>query len=257
MPVMRIGDWMRKAAKLARLASHPLYRQGIRFGVAAGIEHERLLLRQPCRTLVDIGANRGQFALAARRSWPEAKIYSFEPLAAPCRRFRRLFGEDAQVRLFPAGIAPVRERRLIHLSRREDSSSLLPIGAQAEFFPGTEEAGRIEVEVGPLGDWVSAEEIEGPAFLKIDVQGFEAEALRGCATLLDRFAYAYVEASFVALYQGQALADEVIRFLQGANFRLAGLYNLAYASTGIAVQGDFFFVREKIAGPTEARANLP
>lgn len=241
---MAIRELIRKAAKLAALARQPLYRRGIGLGVGAGIEHERLLLRHPCRTLVDIGANRGQFALVARRSWPDAQIYSFEPLEAPCRLFRRVFAGDSRTRLFSAGIAPVRERRVIHLSRREDSSSLLPIGAQAEFFPGTEEAGRVEVEVGPLGEWLSAPEIEPPAFLKIDVQGFEGEVLRGSEPLSDRFAYVYVEASFVELYQGQALADEVIRFLQDAGFRLEGIHNLAYAASGMAVQGDFFFVRQ-------------
>lgn len=240
-------ELFRKAGKLAMLTSHRVYRRGICCGVAAGVEHERLLRRYPCRTLVDIGANRGQFALVARRCWPTAHIYSFEPLAAPCQRFRALFGRDSQVRLIPSGIAPVRERRAIHLSRRDDSSSLLPIGAQAEFFPGTEEAGRVDVEVGPLGDWLTATEIEPPAFLKIDVQGYEGEVLRGCGSLLERFSYVYVEASFLELYEGQALVDEVIRFLQDAGFRLAGSYNPTYARDGIAVQGDFFFRRKPSA----------
>ncbi|CAB4243940.1 SAM-dependent methyltransferase [Methylacidimicrobium sp. AP8] len=240
---MRGRELIRKGIKLAALLQEPLYRRGLRFGVAAGIEHERLLACHSCSTLVDVGANRGQFALVARRAWPEARIYSFEPLAEPCRRFRKLFAGDSRVRLFPAGIAPERERRTIHLSRKEDSSSLLPIGAQAEFFPGTEEAGRVDVEVGPLGEWLSAKEIESPAFLKIDVQGFEAEVLRGCEGLLERFAYVYVEASFVELYQGQELADQVVSFLRERGWRLEGVYNLAYAPDGRAIQGDFFFVR--------------
>ncbi|VVM04679.1 FkbM family methyltransferase [Methylacidimicrobium tartarophylax] len=236
-------ELIRKGAKLAALLRDPLYRQGLQLGVAAGIEHERLLARHSCSTLVDIGANRGQFALVARRAWPEARIYSFEPLEEPCRRFRKLFAGDAKVGLFPAGIAPKRERRTIHISRKEDSSSLLPIGAQAEFFPGTEEAGRVDVEVGPLGEWLSAKEIESPAFLKIDVQGFEGEVLRGCEGLLECFACVYVEASFVELYGGQALAGEVVSFLQESGWRLEGVYNLAYAPDGRAIQGDFFFVR--------------
>ncbi|MGH9448085.1 MAG: FkbM family methyltransferase [Terriglobia bacterium] len=45
---------------------------------------------------------------------------------------------------------------------------------------------------------------------KLNVQGHELEALKACEDLLDRFAYVYVECSFMELYKGQALADEVI-----------------------------------------------
>ena len=40
------------------------------------------------RTVVDIGANRGQFALAVRRWAPRAKVFAYEPLAGPAARFR-------------------------------------------------------------------------------------------------------------------------------------------------------------------------
>ncbi|HEB94406.1 MAG TPA: FkbM family methyltransferase, partial [Gammaproteobacteria bacterium] len=78
--------------------------------------------------------------------------------------------------------------------------------------------------------------------LKIDVQGFEMEVLRGCEELLRRFQYVYVECSFVELYAGQAFADEIIAFLRERNFILDGVYNPCYDKNGRAVQADFFFV---------------
>ena len=77
--------------------------------------------------------------------------------------------------------------------------------------------------------------------LKIDVQGFELKCLQGCEDLLDRFQQVYVECSFVELYEGQALADEVIAWLRDRNFILQGVYNTFYDSKGAAVQGDFLF----------------
>ena len=75
------------------------------------------------------------------------------------------------------------------------------------------------------------------------MQGFELEALQGCEDLLDRFAQVYVECSFLELYTGQALADEVIAWLRERGFRLAGVYNMSYDRNGSAVQGDFLFSR--------------
>jgi len=79
--------------------------------------------------------------------------------------------------------------------------------------------------------------------LKIDVQGFELQALRGCEELLDCFTYIYVECSFTELYEGQALADEIIEWLRKRNFVLKGIYNPYYDANGVAIQGDFLFAK--------------
>jgi len=79
--------------------------------------------------------------------------------------------------------------------------------------------------------------------LKLDVQGFELEVLKGCRSMLDYFSRVYVECSFVELYEGQALAHEVIDYLHQHGFRLSGVYNMTYGKEGIAVQADFLFTK--------------
>ena len=76
-----------------------------------------------------------------------------------------------------------------------------------------------------------------------DVQGFELQALAGCEDVLERFAWVYVECSFMELYAGQAFADAVIAWLRERGLRLAGVYNMAYDGEGHAVQADFLFGR--------------
>jgi hypothetical protein len=132
----------------------------------------------------------------------------------------------------------------IHVSGRDDSSSFLPITAlQEQMFPGTAEVGQQSVGVGPLREFVSAEDITSPALLKLDVQGYELEALKGCEDLLDRFENVYVECSFVELYANQASASEVANYLHRHGFVLRGVYNLTYDPAGVAIQGDFLFSR--------------
>ena len=86
---------------------------------------------------------------------------------------------------------------------------------------------------GPLG-WPG--DLRAPALLKFDVQGFELAALAGCAALLDRFAAVYVECSFLPLYAGQPLADEVLAHLRDQGFGLRGVFNLTHDRSGRAVQ---------------------
>ena len=224
----------------------PAWREALRrHRVAAGVEHARTLRNLGLiRLVIDIGANRGQFALVARNEFPEARIISFEPLAVPAAIFQDLFREDERVRLIQAAIGAEDGEAPIHISARDDSSSLLPISnLQSEIFSGTEEVGSVTIKVGPLGSFLTAEELATPALLKLDVQGYEYEALKGCESLLKRFSYVYCECSFVELYSGQKLASDVIAWLAARGFRLQGIYNAFYDPQGVAIQADFLFVQ--------------
>ncbi|NOY71248.1 MAG: FkbM family methyltransferase [Gammaproteobacteria bacterium] len=228
-----------------------IIRQGLlpaflRHNVAAGVEHRVVLAPLNCRHVVDVGANRGQFALIVRKCFPEAMIDSFEPLKEPADRFQALFDNDQFTQLHRLAIGLNEGEAEIHVSSRDDSSSLLPItDTQSMLFPGTAEHETRMIQVAPLKNIIPEQDVQEPALLKIDVQGFELEVLRGCEELLEQFQYIYVECSFVELYAGQAFADEVIAFLRERNFILEGVYNPCYDKNGRAVQADFFFVAQE------------
>tara|TARA_R110002110_G_scaffold415612_6_gene652172 strand:+ start:207870 stop:208616 length:747 start_codon:yes stop_codon:yes gene_type:complete len=239
----------RQFAKLLRLLPNPLFRHGLRSGVGAAIEHRDVIAPLQLATIVDVGANVGQFSLLARALHPGARIFAFEPLPDAAARYRQVFAADKNVKLFQAAISPDAGTATMHVSASADSSSLLPISArQSELFPGTEEVGVTEVEVGPLSSFVSAADLTAPALLKIDVQGFELEVLRGASDLLAGFEHVYVEASFEALYEGQALADDVIAQMVEAGFSEVGRYNVSIGPDGTAIQADFLFRKNPTPG---------
>lgn len=237
---------LKKIIKFLKIARRWDYLLALRHGVAAAIEHERVLRMLSCNTIVDVGGNRGQFALAARHWCPEAKIISFEPLPKPCEKFLKLFSDDENVCLHPVAIGYENNEVTIHVSCQDDSSSLLPIThLQETLFPGTKEKETKRIQVKTLDAVITPDEIITPALLKLDVQGYELYALQGCDMLLSRFAYIYVECSFLELYAGQVLADEIIAYLKKRNFRLKGVYNTIYDKQGRGVQADFLFERPR------------
>jgi FkbM family methyltransferase len=231
--------------KLLRVLWIPEYRSALfRARVVASTEHDRILAGLQLNTVVDIGANRGQFALCIRRLYPQAQIFSFEPLGRPARAWMRNFGADNRAQLFNKAIALQSGSATMHVSRWDVSSSLLPFAqAQHDNFPLTEEASKEVVETTTLDACVEERLIQGSALLKLDVQGFELSALHGCGLLLERFRYVYVEASFIELYIGQALATEVIEFLFGRGFRLMCVANLSCGASARPIQADFLFSR--------------
>tara|TARA_B110000503_G_C7168775_1_gene423249 strand:+ start:3774 stop:4523 length:750 start_codon:yes stop_codon:yes gene_type:complete len=214
-----------------------------KYGVLAGSEHHSVLTGN-LKTIVDIGANKGQFALACRKWSPDAKIICFEPLQGPTIVLKKIFKNDKSVHFIQAAIGPKIIRTFIHLSAKEDSSSLLPIGPkQTENYPGTCEKGLEEVDVAPLSSFLKPNKIISPALLKLDVQGYEMEALIGCENLMHKFEYIYCECSFIELYLGQKLAHDVIDWLKNNNFTFIDILNISHDSSGRAIQADFLFKR--------------
>lgn len=228
--------------------SRPSWRRVLfRHRVAAGVEHRFYLEHVgPVATVIDIGANRGQFALAVRDCLPHADVVSIEPLETPAGVYQEVFKGDGKTSLVVGAVGPDKGSATMHISARDDSSSLLSIGElQTVNFPGTGEVSTATVEVGPLSHFVDIETLLSPRLLKLDVQGFELEALRGCEDQLDLFTWVYVECSFVELYQQQGMAHEVIQWLGDHGFNLSGVYNVSDDANGIPIQADFAFVNSK------------
>jgi FkbM family methyltransferase len=228
--------------KLFQIILDPFLILALFKGVAAGVEHSSVLGSLCCEYIVDVGANRGQFALAARKVFPGAIILSFEPLAEPIRIFHKVFDHDPKVRLYPYAIGREKTSSTIHVTKDDDSSSLLPVSKmQFDLFPGAAEKETRQVEVYPLAQLINPGSIPPASLLKIDVQGFELEVLKGCEDILQKFSHLYIECSFVQLYDGQPLAHQIISWLEARNFILSSIHNLYYEKNGLALQGDFLF----------------
>jgi FkbM family methyltransferase len=240
----RVREAARKARKLGVLLTEPKWRHGLRSSVAATIEHDALPLRDDLRTIVDVGANRGQFTLYALARFPSARILAFEPLPAARQNMLRLFEGENRVEIVPFALGENEGEVVMHLSAREDSSSLLPMGErQVSTFPGTDEIGTTRVDVRTLDSVLADREIPRPALLKVDVQGFELPLLRGAEQSLGSFDQILIEASFVELYEGQALFPEVSQCIEKHGFRLTAGNISSYDSSGRWLQGDFVYER--------------
>jgi FkbM family methyltransferase len=229
--------------KLGYALKSSLLRRALRFGVAASIEHRKIFAASHYATVVDIGANKGQFAVLARDLWPEATIESFEPINSCAKIFREVFVSDGHTRLHEMAVGPESTTASIYVTNASDSSSLLPPGELQEKIFGTKTAQRQDVAVQPLEAVLRARDIIRPALLKIDVQGFELAALQGCISLLQSFDEIYVECSYVELYKDQALASEIVSFLERQDFNLHGVFNQHIDKEKGALQADFLFTR--------------
>jgi FkbM family methyltransferase len=243
----KLRDQTRKARKLTILAGNKRWRTAVRKGVAATVEHRDVGWGSDFATVLDVGGHHGQFTLFALEQFPNAQVISFEPQAEGAAKIRSAVAGDSRVRVLNYALSDSTGKAELHISKRSDSSSLLPIGeGQTTAYPGTEEATTEVIELETL-DNLLGDPPKRPTLLKIDVQGAELSVLRGAERTLAAVDEIFVECSFVELYEGQALANDVIDFLARHGFRLAGVFGPAYDADGRCLQVDALFRRSETA----------
>jgi len=224
-------------------------RRALANGVAVDPSHLKALGIARPRHVIDVGANAGQFALACIGTSGIESVVSFEPLREAGARFKRSI-RDPRVELREVGLGREPGFATLHISNHDDSSSLLAITElQSHTFPGTETSAERVVQVSTLD--LQFAHIQPRTLLKIDVQGFELEVLRGADRTLAAVDWVLCEVSFREFYAGQAPAGEVIALLHAANFDIHGIIN-STSVAGIGVQADLLFARQ---GPPGARGS--
>ncbi|MDF2898329.1 MAG: methyltransferase FkbM family [Rhodococcus erythropolis] len=196
----------------------------IRHRVAAASEHLDAIRHCAGNTLIDAGANKGQFSLAFRRLRPDARIIAFEPLPEAADTFTTVFTDDNLTELLPYALAGSDGSARFHVADRSDSSSLLKPGERQALAFGVHQASIIDVPLKRLDHCLDLSSLEHPIVLKVDVQGGELGVFEGCGPLED-IDFIYVELSFVELYDGQPLFEEVHDYLVGRGFAIAGVFN--------------------------------
>lgn len=134
----------------------------------------------PGDLVFDVGAHVGDRVASFRRMG--ARVVAVEPQPAAMRALRLMFHRDAGVTLVPAAIGAAPGRLAMHINAANPTISTLSpeFIAAAQTDPGW--AGQvwdrvIEVPVVTLDDLIAAHGL--PDFIKIDVEGFEAEAIAG------------------------------------------------------------------------------
>ncbi len=250
---MKMTDSIRRlVVKTYTMARHPesiaLRRKGINY------EHYRDLKRQwildlGIKSIIDIGANEGQFAKLAREVFPSADIYSFEPLPDCFANLKNALPNDENFFPFENGIGSKEQTLDFFRSFHSPSSSFLKMEElYKQAFPESENGQSVEpikVQVKTLDGVFGERQLSKNILVKIDVQGYEIEAIEGASQVLKESKLAILEMSFIELYEKQPLFHEVYEKMYNLGFRFHGsLAQMLHPTTSEVVQMDAIFVRE-------------
>jgi FkbM family methyltransferase len=142
--------------------------------------------------LIDVGANDGSWADTFRRYVPVEKYVAVEPDPRAFASLRLRFPEDV---LINAAAGAASGEATLMLAESSTYSTLSVYRDSAEQNAGA--GGDARIEVVRLDDVVDLAGEPSPRVVKIDVQGFEAEVIRGAHDVLSTTDIVVIEAPLV------------------------------------------------------------
>jgi FkbM family methyltransferase len=196
--------------------------------------------------LIDVGANRGQYALARRASGYKGEILSFEPLSTAHATLLALARNDPNWTIADRMALGDRFGEIeINLAQNSASSSVLPmLDAHLAAAPHSRYVGKETVPLRRLDDLLASTVGGRKIFLKLDVQGFERYVLQGAEHILRTALALQLEMSLLPLYQGETLMPEMCQLLRERGFELWDLApGFRDRTTGRLLQVDAIFTR--------------
>ena len=177
--------------------------------------------------ILDIGGGIGASLKLFINHFPDKKIIVFEPVADSYEAIKERFPDNNNIELIKAAAGNENTEKEINIAGRITSSSLLPLIAD----PGSEvfnekylgQVGVENIRIVRLDDFLANNKDE-IGIMKIDVQGFEMDVLKGAETTLGRTDIIVLEANNHDGYKGSAKYFDIDNYLRNHNFTLFNIF---------------------------------
>jgi len=204
--------------------------------------------RYDIRTILDAGANEGQFALWSRKFFPEASVYSFEPVESTFKKLKRIAKDRHRWDVFQVALSDsCKDRQIFHHINHPSSSSLhesTPV--ELALFPETQDKILENVSCITLDHWLNNSNffLKEDILLKLDVQGHETCVLKGAKNVLEMTSVVITEVIVGSLYAEQARFVDIVHLLSEAGFHFQGVLEHGFDEKAAIISLDAVFVKD-------------
>tara|TARA_Y100001958_G_C21144615_1_gene482347 strand:+ start:20 stop:790 length:771 start_codon:yes stop_codon:yes gene_type:complete len=209
---------------------------------------KKWLLQSNINTIIDIGANIGEFTIIFSGLFPGAEIYAFEPLPACYNQLKANTKGIPTISTFNIGLGSKKSKQNIHKSSWHPASSFREMSTiHKKNYPHSSEYEEIEVTIDTLDNILQSESLNKNILIKMDVQGFEDEVIKGGVTIFKHAKVIIVEVSFIELYKEEPLFHGIYLLLTSMGFEYKGsLKQSTDKSDDSFLQADCIFINNSI-----------
>ncbi len=181
------------------------------------------------KTIIDIGANRGQFARRVFLIFPEAKIFCFEPVEEAFDGLKKWAESSGQGRVFVFNVAlgdkEEEKEMFLHLNHTDSSSMLQTTKSFENDFHLAQNQKKIKVNQYTLDtalEKLVKKELEKEVLVKMDVQGYEGLVISGAKKILLKSKACIIEIVNDEFYKGQPDFKKIFFLMDNFGFKYYG-----------------------------------
>jgi FkbM family methyltransferase len=203
------------------------------------------------KSIIDVGANEGQFILRLLKNNFKGNVISFEPISdAHEKLLINAKKNKKKISWYVAekcGLGAKDFSNDIFISQHSESSSLLRIlPKHTNLKPLSKTISAERIKIKKLDNFYeNIKKLDKNIFLKIDTQGYELEVLKGAERTLELITALVVEVSLVKLYENQPHWLDIVNFLKERNFVIWSVDRvMGDVKTGETYQLDIIFVKD-------------
>lgn len=208
------------------------------------------LERFPIRTIIDIGANCGQFAKKVLQAFPNADIYCFEPLIGPFQELQKWVNsqEASKITIFNLALGDSESMaQMFFCLERNDSSSFLKSTALGEtLWPFMKKQELVSVKLTTLDKVMSnlPQLLLSDILIKIDVEGYEDRVIQGGQDTFRKAKACILEISLDKLYKNQASFKKIFLLMDQLGFEYVGNLEQVFAKDSHVIYIDAVFLKK-------------
>ena len=188
----------------------------------------KFLQNRSIKTIIDVGAHKGEFAQNALQIKSVNKIIAFEPQKKIFSLLKEKFSDNDKVVLNNFALSEKVEKRIMKINKMTATSTLNhEINNDSLYFKfksfllyqKNSIIDEEEIDTTTFDTFFNEEIFNENTLLKIDTEGYELKVLKGSNQKIKEIKYVLIENQFSRMYKNVNFKD-CHQFLESKNFRL-------------------------------------
>jgi FkbM family methyltransferase len=243
---MRLDSTRTTAKSLQRFLPQWVKRPASFVGPVLGYDHAYPSVPASLRTLaswgyqpefvLDVGAYVGSWTKLFRQCLGETNVLMIEPQENKRAQLTEICAASPGSTRYANALLGPEAGLEVDFFEMETGSSVL-----SEMTPWDRTV--VRKQTSTMDDLVNEHQDWGkPDFIKLDVQGYELEVLRGGRDTMADAAFVLLEVAFAPYNEGAPLAAEVIAFMEEAGYTLIDVSSQMRREDGALLQSDLLFM---------------